>query len=104
MSERPNGGPSDGAARAESRASLPALETENAQLRAALDSRVVIEQAKGILAERFALGLPEAFLLLRSAARANQLKLHAVALAVVASPETPREVIAARDVDGRQDG
>ena len=62
------------------------------QLQGALDSRVVIEQAKGILAERFQLGVDEAFLLLRRAARTHRLQLRALAEQVVASHQTPVEI------------
>src|SRR3954452_5422550 len=41
------------------------------QLQAALDSRVVIEQAKGMLRERIGLPIETAFQLLRSGARGN---------------------------------
>jgi hypothetical protein len=108
VSQRPTNGPFDGGLDAsagdEERNSMDALETENAQLRAALDSRVAIEQAKGILAERFALELPEAFLLLRRAARTSRSNLRAVAHAVVVSPATPHEVLVVREGDGRPDG
>ena len=53
------------------------------QLQAALDSRVVIEQAKGILAERAGLPIDEAFLALRGYARSRQLRLTGVAHQVV---------------------
>lgn len=66
-----------------------------AQLEHALQSRVVIEQAKGILAERLKLDLDEAFEVLRRAARSNGLKAHAVARAVVDEPETPAIVLEA---------
>ncbi|MGW7275729.1 GAF and ANTAR domain-containing protein [Streptomyces sp. NPDC054864] len=45
---------------------------ERSQLRAALSSRIVIEQAKGILAERWQATLDEAFDALRQHARAHQ--------------------------------
>jgi ANTAR domain len=67
------------------------------QLQAALESRVVIEQAKGILAERIGVTLDEAFSFLRSAARSQGMKLAALAAEVVKSPETPPEL--ARVVD-----
>jgi len=53
------------------------------QLQTALDSRVVIEQAKGVLAERGGVTVSEAFETLRRHARNNGLKLHDVAQAVV---------------------
>jgi AmiR/NasT family two-component response regulator len=61
----------------------------NAQLQQALDSRVVIEQAKGVLAERLGVDVEEAFTIIRSAARSNHVKLHELAAEVVGSRETP---------------
>ena len=65
---------------------------ENEQLRRALESRVVIEQAKGILAERFNLSMQGAFTLLRRSARNNRMSIHALAGSVVASRETPPQI------------
>jgi GAF domain-containing protein len=53
------------------------------QLQHALSSRVAIEQAKGVLAERSNVGMDEAFAALRTHARTHNLKLTDVALAVV---------------------
>jgi GAF domain-containing protein len=53
------------------------------QLRAALDSRIAIEQAKGVVAERAGVDMAEAFARLRSYARANQRRLADVAQDVV---------------------
>ena len=69
-----------------------ALADENANLQRALDTRVVIEQAKGVLAERFGLDVPEAFQLLRMSARSNRMRLHVLAKRVVESPQTPPEI------------
>ena len=52
------------------------------QLQHALNSRIVIEQAKGVLAERLHLPIEDAFAVLRGYARDNNLKLAAVADAV----------------------
>lgn len=49
------------------------------QLQTALNNRVVIEQAKGVLSERAALALDEAFEVLRSYARKSNLRLATVA-------------------------
>jgi AmiR/NasT family two-component response regulator len=68
------------------------LLVKNQQLQTALESRVVIEQAKGVLAERYRIGVDEAFALLRRSARNHRLRLHALAIAVVASHETPDEI------------
>ena len=69
-----------------------ALLRENQQLKEALQSRIVIEQAKGVLAERYRLNVDEAFELLRRSARNHRLRLHALSAAVVASRETPNEI------------
>lgn len=53
------------------------------QLQGALDSRIVIEQAKGVLAERHKLSVSEAFNSLHRYARSNNLKLVSAARAVV---------------------
>jgi AmiR/NasT family two-component response regulator len=65
-----------------------------AQLEHALESRVVIEQAKGIVAERYGVGLDEAFKLIRQAARANRMKLHDLAGAIRPGEETPAALAA----------
>ena len=59
------------------------------QLQHALDSRVRIEQAKGILSERFGLKIDDAFEVLRNAARANGVKLDTLASDLVAERRTP---------------
>jgi len=65
------------------------------QLQHALTSRVAIEQAKGVLAERLGLDMEAAFALLRYAARGARMKLHDLAIAVVESEDTPDEVVRA---------
>jgi hypothetical protein len=66
-----------------------AQERKVSELQGALDSRVIIEQAIGILAERFDLPIPDAFEVLRSAARNSRREVRAVAEEVSASRETP---------------
>jgi AmiR/NasT family two-component response regulator len=66
-----------------------------AQLEQALQSRIVIEQAKGIIAERYGLDPEEAFEYLRDASRAHRTKLHALAAAIRPGAETPPELAAA---------
>ena len=53
------------------------------QLQRALDSRVVIEQAKGMVASQHEVGVDEAFKRMRDYARARNASLHTVAEAVV---------------------
>ncbi|MDX6435927.1 MAG: hypothetical protein QOK34_761, partial [Gaiellaceae bacterium] len=55
------------------------------QLQTALDSRVVIEQAKGILAERNQIDPEEAFERMRLEARSRRMKLHDLASGIVAT-------------------
>jgi GAF domain-containing protein len=58
-------------------------DTLTEQLQTALDSRVLIEQAKGVLAERLHLDMDEAFTLLRGYARNHSRRLSDLAQAVV---------------------
>ena len=66
----------------QNRSSIVAAEV-NAQLSTALTSRIVIEQAKGIIAERNNLSVDSAFELLRRHARDRNLRLAALARATV---------------------
>ena len=63
-----------------------------AQLEHALQSRVVIEQAKGIIAERHGLQLDEAFDLIRRAARSQRMKLHDFVAQIRPKQPTPPEL------------
>jgi GAF domain-containing protein len=56
----------------------------NEQLQHALNSRIVIEQAKGMVAERLGLDMEQAFTVLRSHARNNNLRLADIATDVIA--------------------
>jgi hypothetical protein len=62
------------------------------QLQGALSSRVLIEQAKGMLAERWRTGVDEAFMALRQYARSRRLPLANVAMAVIAHTEDAAEL------------
>jgi GAF domain-containing protein len=65
------------------------------QLQAALDSRVVIEQAKGMLAEHGQISVTAAFEALRSFCRAGNLTIDGVAHSLVRGRRTPEEVLRA---------
>jgi len=53
------------------------------QLQTALNSRVIIEQAKGVLAERHNVDMAEAFALLRTSARSRNRRLSDLAREIV---------------------
>ena len=57
------------------------------QLQTALNTRILIEQAKGVIAERRQLNMDESFELLRSAARQHNRRLSHLARAVVDGSE-----------------
>jgi GAF domain-containing protein len=57
------------------------------QLQTALNSRILIEQAKGVLAERLHLDVADAFTLLRSGARSHNRQLSDLAQAIVDGSE-----------------
>jgi hypothetical protein len=63
------------------------------QLQTALDSRVVIEQAKGILAERESISLDEAFDKMRKEARSKRIKLRELAAVIVATLRTYKQMV-----------
>jgi ANTAR domain/GAF domain len=62
------------------------------QLQSALDSRVLIEQAKGALAERLGIGIDDAFELLRRFARNRNRNLASVARAAIDGELTPTQL------------
>lgn len=65
------------------------------QLQSALNSRIVIEQAKGVLAERRGISVDDAFTLLREYARNHNLGLSDVARAVAEGLTTASEMLRA---------
>ena len=66
------------------------------QLNHALNSRVVIEQAKGVFAERAGLGMEGAFAWLRNHARSNNLRLVDVAQSIIDGELVPEPPLAGR--------
>jgi hypothetical protein len=74
------------------RAELVLLRRERDQLQTALNSRIVIEQAKGVLVERFRLSPDQAFEALRSGARSSRMRLHSLAAQVVETRQTPPQL------------
>lgn len=71
------------------RQALEAAEERARQLQTALDSRVVIEQAKGYLACSEGITPDEAFTRIRDYARRNRLRTHEVCRAVMAGDHLP---------------
>jgi transcriptional regulator with GAF, ATPase, and Fis domain len=63
-------------------------ETLAEQLQTALNSRIIIEQAKGVIAERRHLDMDQSFTLLRGTARTSNRRLYELARAVVDGSET----------------
>jgi hypothetical protein len=68
--------------------SMRRSDTLNEQLQAALNSRVVIEQAKGKLAERLGIDMNQAFTILRDQARNSNQRLSDVARALIDGTQT----------------
>jgi transcriptional regulator with GAF, ATPase, and Fis domain len=67
-------------------------------LQRALNTRIVVEQAKGVLSERGQVPMDQTFDLLRSFARSHNLKLSELARAVVYPPHRADEILASRDI------
>ena len=62
------------------------------QLQGALNSRIIIEQAKGAVAQARGISVDDAFASIRSYARSNNQRLTAVAHAIVANPATAEQL------------
>jgi len=69
---------------------LTRSEMVNQQLQMALNTRLIIEQAKGVLAERGGLDMDQAFKLLRAHARSTSTRLADLARSVVDGADTSR--------------
>ena len=72
-----------------------------AQLEHALQSRVAIEQAKGVIAERYSLEPDEAFERIRRAARTNRMKLRDLVGGIKPGEPSPPELLAVLAEDKR---
>jgi hypothetical protein len=68
-----------------------------AQLETALESRTIIEQAKGVLVHALDISPDEAFELLRTNSRSNGTKLHDLAGALIVTPQQALTLIAPRN-------
>ena len=66
------------------------------QLQTALDSRILIEQAKGMLAKHFTMSMDSVFALIRRYARDRNLKVADVAAGIVSGEITIQALIAPR--------
>jgi len=78
---------------------------ERVQLQTALTNRIVVEQAKGILAERWQISVDDAFACLRSYARSHQRRLAALAHQVIRGEIDTEVILRGMDVetaDGEQ--
>ncbi|MEV8510164.1 GAF and ANTAR domain-containing protein [Actinoplanes sp. NPDC051475] len=64
------------------------------QLQGALNSRVIIEQAKGAVAQAGGISIDEAFTAIRGYARRHNRRLTQVAHAIVTDPETLQQILA----------
>jgi AmiR/NasT family two-component response regulator len=64
---------------------IAALESENAQLRTALESRIILEQAKGAISVRCGVTPDTAFEMLRGLARSQRREIHEYAAEIVAN-------------------
>ena len=69
------------------------------QLQGALNSRVIIEQAKGAIAQRHAVTVDAAFALMRTYARNNNLRLVELARAIVTDPTSAPDLLGAKTSD-----
>jgi transcriptional regulator with GAF, ATPase, and Fis domain len=78
------------------RRALSVRETLSEQLQEALNARIVIEQAKGVLAERGQLDVDQAFDLLRRFCRSARLPLTETARDIVTGRRDPDDVLATR--------
>ena len=71
------------------------------QLQRALGSRVVIEQAKGVMAEFAGVDMDRAFALLREFSRSHGYRLSDVAESLVQRRRSPEELLSAHPIDGQ---
>jgi uncharacterized protein (DUF2267 family) len=68
------------------------LYTRVAQLESALKTRIIIEQAKGVLAARLHMRIDDAFQVLRLGARSSRMRIHDLSQRVVEEPATPQPI------------
>lgn len=76
---------------------------ENSQLETALTSRILVEQVKGVLAERWNASVDDAFAAFRSYARAHHLRLSELAAQIVAGHFDTAAIPAPARPGGHQD-